>query len=345
VIVVTTTASTWTRSVFQQIFPILAVCLPLAVCLCPYDGLTYPFFGVITNGYTQRISFLKEFGYVLCAPWVETTLLRSLIGDVLCSMPRAFADLQYTLCLYVGGISLSLFTDTQDPFATTAHTCSGSNSNIYFTVECMLQLLPFAIRFFQCVRLIVDTRATKYAHMFNACKYVLSFSLALVSKLMQAHGAQRGTHDAYYNNIRVWWFVLGVSTTLFVVYWDLVMDWGLFQNVRCCCGSSNTTLSYNTTTNAITHTATNRAACCHRKWLLRDIILYRASTYYAAMVVNTLFRLGWSIVISPGQPFVSQHFVLLLGAIECLRRGIWLLIRVEYEQVKIIEEMIKSQRR
>ncbi len=46
-------------------------------------------------------------------------------------------------------------------------------------------------------------------------------------------------------------------------------------------------------------------------------------------------RLGWAILISPEQTYVQQHFILLLGCIELLRRSMWAIFRVEWEWIKI----------
>jgi hypothetical protein len=46
-------------------------------------------------------------------------------------------------------------------------------------------------------------------------------------------------------------------------------------------------------------------------------------------------RLGWAIYISPAQSYVQQHFILLLGCIELLRRSMRAIFRVEWEWIKI----------
>ena len=48
-------------------------------------------------------------------------------------------------------------------------------------------------------------------------------------------------------------------------------------------------------------------------FLLRDQLYFLPTTYYAAIVINFVMRLGWAFVISDQQPYIQQHFILLLG--------------------------------
>jgi hypothetical protein len=69
-------------------------------------------------------------------------------------------------------------------------------------------------------------------------------------------------------------------------------------------------------------------------FLLRDTLHFLPSTYYAAIVANFFMRLGWALVVSPEQPFMRQHYLLLLGAVEITRRSLWGVLRVEWECIK-----------
>jgi hypothetical protein len=100
------------------------------------------------------------------------------------------------------------------------------------------------------------------------------------------------------------WIILGVLTTAYSFYWDVVFDWGL--------GNWNT-----------------------KYLLLRDQMYFAPGMYYTAIVCDLFMRLGWAFVISPGQPYLEQHYILLLGAIELFRRFLWSIIRIEWDQIKI----------
>ena len=53
-------------------------------------------------------------------------------------------------------------------------------------------------------------------------------------------------------------------------------------------------------------------------FLLRDQLYFLPTTYYAAIVINFIMRLGWAFVISYQQPYIQQHFILLLGMYMCV---------------------------
>ena len=71
-----------------------------------------------------------------------------------------------------------------------------------------------------------------------------------------------------------------------------------------------------------------------RYFLLRDELHFRPSVYYTAVLIDFIARLGWALVISPQQPYLQQHFILLLAAVEISRRCMWAVFRVEWEFVK-----------
>jgi hypothetical protein len=89
------------RGHIKHLWPALAVFLPAAVFLCPFDGATALCFGLRSHGAEQRWGLLREVAAVLAAPFSETTFTRSFIADIFCSMPKIFMDFEYTACLYV----------------------------------------------------------------------------------------------------------------------------------------------------------------------------------------------------------------------------------------------------
>ena len=45
-------------------------------------------------------------------------------------------------------------------------------------------------------------------------------------------------------------------------------------------------------------------------------------------------RLGWAVYISPNQTLLADDIILLLAAVELLRRFQWSIFRIEWEYVK-----------
>ena len=54
--------------------------------------------------------------------------------------------------------------------------------------------------------------------------------------------------------------------------------------------------------------------------------------YYAAMVLNLLGRVSWSVAVSPA--FCTADCTLTLELLEIFRRCMWLLFRVEHEFIE-----------
>lgn len=75
--------------------------------------------------------------------------------------------------------------------------------------------------------------------------------------------------------------------------------------------------------------------------LLRDSLHFAPSTYYVAIALNFVMRLGWALIISPDQPYLQQHYILVLGAVELLRRFQWAIFRVEWEHTQHWEKANK----
>ena len=309
-------SGSWSR----HIWPALAIALPLLLFLFPFDPWTMLCYGVQRNGFKQRFGLIKEIAHVLISPFSEVTFMRSFIADILCSMPRVFTDLQYTLCIYATGAAFSRSPDDLGPYDLKSHayyTCGAGNKG-YYALNIVLGFCPYLIRLLQCLRAYRDTRQVK--HMWNAFKYCLSLC---VTGLAFAHTAAASNHwppmavtvgfspvvatiavadpaDA----LGTAWICVGVAATLYSFYWDVVMDWGLGH------------------TDAI-------------HWGLRDELSFQPSKYYTAIALDFVLRLGWAFVISPDQQYVAENYMLLLGAVELTRRAMWTIFRVEWEWVHL----------
>lgn len=222
-------------------------------------------------------------------------------------MPKIFPDLQYTLCIYGTG---NYWEIDEDEWKTDNHlhdyyTC-GMGNRVYLIIQILLGLFPFYIRFCQCLRAFVDQGY--YRHLFNMIKYLLSLSV------MSLATAMKSFDEATNERLGRWWVAFGVIATVYSFYWDVVMDWGL--------GNIQST-----------------------KFLLREELHFAPYLYYIAILCDLVMRLGWALVISPEQPYLQQHFVLMLGVIELLRRFMWSIIRVEWESIRYTtnEAMRKKQ--
>lgn len=222
-------------------------------------------------------------------------------------MPKVFTDLEYTICIYATGniIDSNENTWTSDSKPHAYETC-GNGSSVFVFWRVLLSLLPYYLRLMQSLRSYYGSRRLKY--LFNALKYFMSMTVGILATTKQLYP------EVTYL-ITVWLYV-SVVTTLYCLYWDVIMDWGL--------GDFNA-----------------------EHFFLRssDTLFFPPYAYYCAILLDAFFRLGWAIYISPGNMVLQQHFILLLGCVELVRRFVWSIFRVEWEHVCILSEEAVQQRR
>jgi len=284
------------QSFLKHLWPALAFFVPVFLFFCPTDSLTESCFGVIRNGFRQRLDLVKEMGAVFASPFSTASFRRCFIADVLCSMPKIFPDLQYTLCIYISGHYWVVDENEwqRDNRLHDFYSC-GTGNPLYLNLQVLLGLLPFHIRFMQCLRAYIDTGLTR--HLFNMLKYLLSICVTALATAMKSF-------DPATNHwLGCLWVGTGIVATIYSFYWDVVMDWGL--------GNADA-----------------------KQFLLREELYFTPVTYYLAILCDLLMRLGWALVISPEQPYLQQHFVLMLGVIELVRRCMWAIFRVEWESIR-----------
>lgn len=272
--------NTWLSGISKHVFPALALMIPTAMFLWPIDKHTHVCYGVDQNGASQRYNLLKQLGAVLMAPLTPSTRIRGIIADILCSMPKVFSDMIYTVYLYKDF-------DLNSKIQTVNNT-----STLYFYFSTYLTILPYLIRWLQSVRECYDKPETAHRHTFNLCKYALSVFVTLLNLAQKSSTPE----NAFF--WRTSWQCVAGFTTIMSYYADVCTNWGL--------GNRNS-----------------------KNWMLRDQLIFPAWSYYFAIVMNLLFRICWAINISPGQPYIAQNFVLIIGCAELFRRNLWLIFRVE----------------
>ena len=195
----------------RHLWPFLAFILPVILFFTPNDKLTQPFFGVDRNGYKQRIGLIYNIFAVILSPFTEVTFQRTFIADVLCSMPKVFTDLQYTVCIYTTGNIVDPVEDsTLEAFMRPhAYNTCGNGSKTFYFFKVLLSLFPFFIRLMQCCRRYYDTKKTE--HLANSVKYLLSFFLGALSISKQYVDRRHYLHEL--------WFYTAILATLYATYW------------------------------------------------------------------------------------------------------------------------------
>mmetsp|Transcript_9411 Transcript_9411/g.9214 ORF Transcript_9411/g.9214 Transcript_9411/m.9214 type:complete len:637 (+) Transcript_9411:167-2077(+) len=284
----------------RHLWPALTVLLPTLIFICPFDFLTILCFGVKKNGFKQRWGLIKETACVLVSPFSEVTFLRSFIADIFCSMPRIFTDLQYTICIYATGTFL---TEEFNETGSNYHTCGAGSPSFYLLTIC-LGFLPYFIRLCQSFRAYNDTKNTK--NLWNALKYTLSLMVTGLAALRTASFSGGYLEEMSFSRytLEISWVVFGITATVYSFYWDVVLDWGL-------------------------------GSLTSKHFLLRDELTYLPNKYYMSIALDFVMRLGWIFVISPEQQYIQENVMLLLSAVELIRRFLWSIYRVEWEHIQI----------
>ena len=75
--------------------------------------------------------------------------------------------------------------------------------------------------------------------------------------------------------------------------------------------------------------------------LLRSVLLYgHPSIYYASIILDLIMRYLWVVSLAPSLPLLIMKptLSLFLGSIEIMRRGMWGILRVENEHIKLAIE-------
>lgn len=251
-----------------DLFPVLAFASPFAMLAWPFDRapiLFLPHSGSVS----MRLGLMSNYVLpALASPFSKPTFGRCFVADVMTSMPKLFADLHYAICIV---LRLSTI------------------SPCFHAVNAAVLFIPFLIRLFQSLRLTISKKSPQ--HALNSLKYASALLLAFSSVAKsQEHPFFKGIP---WSTI---WLVLSIYCTAFNYFWDIVMDWGLFEKDR--------------------------------------IFLFSRSAYLWAAISNFIARLGWAVYVSPDQDVVREHVILLAGAAEIARRFQWAIFKVEHEHVQ-----------
>jgi xenotropic and polytropic retrovirus receptor 1 len=110
---------------------------------------------------------------------------------------------------------------------------------------------------------------------------------------------------------RALWLAVACIATLYALAWDIKMDWGLLSWDPQC-------------------------------RLLRRRRMFRFTWfYYTCIAVNTVLRGAWVLTVSPETFHLDgmrkDLLLALVGALEVVRRGLWNIIRIEFEHVGNLE--------
>ncbi|ODV91683.1 hypothetical protein CANCADRAFT_30037 [Tortispora caseinolytica NRRL Y-17796] len=220
--------------------------------------------------------------------WLAVSLWRLLLSGF---FPVEFRDffigdivMSFTYSLSNAGMYFCLFSKNW----AAGTTCDSAHSRLMG----FLAALPPIWRFNQCLRRYADT-GQWFPHLANAGKYA---STIIYYALLSAWRInQNKTTEGLFISIAVIYTALNT-------FWDIFMDWSLFQ--------------------------------VNSKYrFLRNELAYKNHyVYYIAMILDPIFRLLWILyAVFPANIQQSQTVSFFVAFTEIIRRFLWLAFRVENE--------------
>ncbi|XP_057777194.1 phosphate transporter PHO1 homolog 3-like [Salvia miltiorrhiza] len=254
-----------------ELLPLGLVALVIMIMLCPFNILYR----------SSRYFLLVCIFHCLLAPLYKVTLPDFFLADQLTSQVQALRSLEFYTCYYGWG-----------DYKRRQNNCK--SNDVFNTFSFIIAAVPYIWRLLQCLRRLSDERDIHQGY--NGLKY-LSTIIAVCAR------------TAYTLNKGPTWkmvaWITSIIATIISTYWDIVMDWGLFQRK-----SKN-------------------------RWLRDKLLVPHTSVYFAAIILNVLLRLAWMQTVMNITVFSlhRQTMVALVASLEILRRGLWNFFRLENEHL------------
>ncbi|CAE6448441.1 unnamed protein product [Rhizoctonia solani] len=251
-------------------WPIIWVGLALATLFNPF-----PIFHR-----SARSWFLRTFGMLFLSGTRRVEFADFWLGDQLCSLVYTMSNLYFLVCAYV------------DRWHRIEERCQLEQ---HWAIPLVLSLIPFIIRFVQCIRRYFDSKTSH--HLVNGAKYVASMVYYITYYVWRYNDMDYDYH------MGIFVFFATVSS-VFGAYWDYKMDWTVLQVQG---------VKYK---------------------LLRKELVYSSwiPAYYIAIITNVLIRFSWvGYIPRGGLPISTRSFI--FAVLEMLRRVQWNFFRLENEHI------------
>ncbi|KAF3912212.1 hypothetical protein ABW21_db0209366 [Orbilia brochopaga] len=223
-----------------------------------------------------------------------------LLADVMTSYAKVLGDLWICSCMFFTGISSTSAPERQ---------CGGT-----YMLPIIIAL-PSAVRLRQCLieysRMSGRPPAERKPHLYNALKYASAFPVIIFSAVQK--DADAGTTGLTGEvALRRFWLLSVFANSFFSFYWDVTRDWDL------------------------TLFASSRSNPEYPFGLRQTMIFPVPGVYYAAIFLDFLLRLTWSLKLSPHLDRYGdlEGGIFILQFLEIFRRWLWIFFRVETEWIR-----------
>ena len=293
----------------RDVWPLAAFLGTLLLLCSPFDWMPE------WRDASQRVALARTIGKALRGPFAAPSFAASFVADVFTSMPKCFIDLLYATCIYASGEAfvVGAWQHSSHTFEHELVVCTPKH-DAYRVANGMLTVLPFGIRLLQCIRQMHDGRHGEGWR--QPCANAVKYSTSLLVQALSI-GGSRSSPLTY-----ALWLAASILSTLLAFSWDVLIDWGLGpQPLR------------RAVRRVLTPSAPLGGEYEGASYWLRVVRVFPDSWYVVGIVADFVARLGWAVYISPGQVIVANHVTLLLGTVELMRRAMWALFRLEWEQI------------
>eukprot|EP00475_Leptophrys_vorax_P036158 TRINITY_DN6058_c0_g1_i2.p1 TRINITY_DN6058_c0_g1~~TRINITY_DN6058_c0_g1_i2.p1 ORF type:complete len:862 (+),score=230.97 TRINITY_DN6058_c0_g1_i2:308-2587(+) len=242
--------------------------------------------------YQSRKYFWSCLLEIIKTPFVDVVFEHFFIADQLTSCGVVLLDLQYALVYYCTGNFIT-FENTKF-----------SSTRAYTRISLLVALVPYWLRFAQCIRRAIRSPAQRSTHLWNTLKYGLAIVATLFSYFY-----------SFYGFISLWyiWLVFKICSALDGFMWDIFQDWSIIKftpkSEKLPFGKISKTDRF----------STGNAIVAGVNLLLR-----------LAFVLNFLMFTNAGIY---GASFNREMSVWFLSTLEIYRRGQWNVLRMENEHL------------
>lgn len=253
-----------------------------------------------------QCAVLKSVRRTAMAPLHSVDFADNIVGDVLTSLAKPLQDVPAAICYL-------LSPHPQHPrfvekFREKGDTCSDSTHHIILP---SIAGLPYVFRALQCLRRYHDTKEVR--HLWNFGKYLSSLLVVVVSSI--------------FGNSMETVAVVSAIATAYAGIWDVTLDWGLgFRELLACCRPSEEKRS-------LPDSPSNKPARAEHPERH-----FASRIYWLCGLVDVAARSTWVLTLMPitivtGSLTGRVVLAAVISSIEIIRRSMWAVLRIEYEQV------------
>ncbi|XP_027774631.1 phosphate transporter PHO1 homolog 10-like isoform X2 [Solanum pennellii] len=261
---------------FVELVPLGLLIGLVLICLCPFN--------IIYR--SSRFFLIRSLFRSMCAPLYKVNMIDFFLSDQLTSQTQAIRSFVYYICYYSWGKS-------------SAGRKMCHVSDVYIVFYYISAAIPYWIRFFQCIRRLMEEKEMK--HGFNGFTY---FSMLLSVVFQSTFRLKKKM------TWKVWALVSSGVAALANITWDIRMDWGLLQ-------------------------MKSRNFLLRDKLLLHHKTVY----YIAMILEVLLRFVWLQVVLSfDMRPLRGKVITSTFASLEILRRGIWNFFRLENEHLNNVGE-------